>query len=198
MTRMFLLICILFLLTAVALAESPYAKADTPLTLFAVNVGKGDALLLNCGSDTYLIDAGLQEHWGELSCALEMLQVSHLTGVILTHTDKDHAGGLLPLATSSIQVDAWYASAHYADIKKESKHPAVEAAALRGEKVTFLKYYFVSVKVEVKRTCGFELCHCSVAVEFVILESTADLTEKLTVLRTYSLKIRLEGIGGEC
>jgi len=139
MTRMFLLICILFLLTAVALAESPYAKADTPLTLFAVNVGKGDALLLNCGSDTYLIDAGLQEHWGELSCALEMLQVSHLTGVILTHTDKDHAGGLLPLATSSIQVDAWYASAHYADIKKESKHPAVEAAALRGEKVTFLK-----------------------------------------------------------
>ena len=137
---MFLLICMLLLLAAsVALAESPYEKADTPLTLFVVNVGKGDALLINSGSDTYLIDAGLQEHWGELSCALEMLQVSRLTGVILTHTDKDHAGGLLPLATSSIQVDAWYASAYYADIKKESKHPAVEAAALRGEKVTFLK-----------------------------------------------------------
>ena len=137
---MLMMICLLLLLmTGIALAESPYEKADTPLTLFAVNVGKGDALLLNCGSDTYLIDTGLQEHWGELSCALEMLQVSRLTGVILTHTDKDHVGGAWPLATSSIEVDAWYASAYYADVKKESKHPAVEAAALRGQTVTFLK-----------------------------------------------------------
>ena len=140
MKRMFLLICLLILLTAtVVRAESPYEKAETPLTLFAVNVGKGDALLLNSGSDTYLIDTGLKEHWGELSCALEMLQVTRLTGVILTHTDKDHVGGAWPLATSSIEVDAWYASAYYADIKKESKHPAVEAAALRGQTVTFLK-----------------------------------------------------------
>lgn len=137
---LFLLTVMLALVfTATALAESPYEKADKPLTLFAVNVGKGDALLLNCGAETYLIDAGLQENWGELSCALKMLQVTRLTGVILTHTDKDHAGGLLPLATSSIQVDGWYAPAHYTDVKKESKHPAVEAAALRGETVTFLR-----------------------------------------------------------
>ena len=120
-----------------ALAESPYDRAETPLTLFAINVGKGDALLLNCGSDTYLIDTGLQEHWGDVSRALKMLQVERLSGVILTHTDKDHAGGLLPLATSSIQVDGWYAPAHFTG--KESKHPAVEAAALRGETVTFLR-----------------------------------------------------------
>ena len=137
---LFLLTVMLALaLTATALAESPYEKADKPLTLFAVNVGKGDALLLNCGAETYLIDTGLQENWGDLSCALKMLQVTRLTGVILTHTDKDHAGGLLPLATSSIEVENWYAPAHYTDVKKESKHPAVEAAALRGEKVTFLR-----------------------------------------------------------
>ena len=134
-----LLICVLVLLTGAALAESPYEKAEKPLTLFAVNVGKGDALLLNSGAETYLIDAGLQENWGDLSRALKVLQVTRLPGVILTHTDKDHAGGLLPLATSSIEVENWYASAHYADIKKESKHPAVEAAALRGETVTFLR-----------------------------------------------------------
>ena len=140
MKRMLFAICMLLVLTlmATALADSPYQKADKPLTLFVVNVGKGDALLLNCGAETYLIDAGLQDNWGELSRALKMLQVTRLTGVILTHTDKDHAGGLLPLATSSIQVDGWYAPAHYADVKKESKHPAVEAAALRGDTVTFL------------------------------------------------------------
>ena len=141
MKHMLLMICLLLLMTlgAAALAESPYEKVDKPLTLFAVNVGKGDALLLNSGAETYLIDAGLQENWGDLSRALKVLQVTRLTGVILTHTDKDHAGGLLPLATSSIEVENWYASAYYADIKKESKHPAVEAAALRGEMVTFLR-----------------------------------------------------------
>lgn len=142
MKRMWMILCMLLALILTAgtvLAESPYEKADKPLTLFAVNVGKGDALLLNCGAETYLIDAGLQENWGDLSRALKMLQVTRLTGVILTHTDKDHAGGLLPLATSSIEVGGWYAPAYYADIKKESKHPAVEAAALRGEKVTFLQ-----------------------------------------------------------
>lgn len=136
MMMLCLLLAVIFTAGAV-LAESPYEKADTPLTLFAINVGKGDALLLNCGGDTYLIDAGLQEHWGDVSRALKVLQVEHLTGVILTHTDKDHAGGLLPLATSSVQVEKWYAPAYFTG--KESKHPAVEAAALRGEKVTFLR-----------------------------------------------------------
>ena len=140
MKCMMMMLCLLLaaiLTMGAALAESPYAKADTPLTLFAINVGKGDALLLNCGGDTYLIDTGLQEHWGDVSRALKMLQVEHLTGVILTHTDKDHAGGALPLATSSIQVDGWYAPAHFTG--KESKHPLVEAAAIRGEEVTFLR-----------------------------------------------------------
>lgn len=139
MKYMWMILCLLMTLiltTGAVLAESPYEKADKPLTLFAVNVGKGDALLLNSGAETYLIDAGLQENWGDLSRALKVLQVTRLTGVILTHTDKDHAGGLLPLATSSIEVENWYAPAHFTG--KESKHPAVEAAALRGEKVTFL------------------------------------------------------------
>ncbi len=127
----------LLLFTGAALAESPYEKAEKPLTLFAVNVGKGDALLLNCGAETYLIDTGLAEHWGELSRALTALQVSRLTGVILTHTDKDHAGGLTALASSSIRVDGWYAPEFFTG--KESKHPLAEAAALRGERVTFLQ-----------------------------------------------------------
>jgi len=140
MKRMLMLFCLLILMifgVSAVRAESPYARADTPLTLFAVNVGKGDALLLNCGGDTYLIDAGLQEHWGDVSRALTVLQVEKLTGVILTHTDKDHAGGMLPLATSSIQVENWYAPVHFTG--KASKHPLMEAADLRGEKVTLLR-----------------------------------------------------------
>ena len=129
---------LILMLTLLSLLNTAVAEESQPLTLFAINVGKGDALLLNAGSHTYLIDTGLTEHWGDVSRALRTLHVTHLTGVILTHTDKDHVGGAWALATSSIQVDAWYAPAYYVDVK-ESKHPAVMAAGLRGQEVTWLK-----------------------------------------------------------
>ena len=50
MKPMWMFLCLLTVLTltaGAALADSPYAGADAPLTLFAVNVGKGDALLLD-------------------------------------------------------------------------------------------------------------------------------------------------------
>ena len=131
-------ILMMLLLALLMLTLSACAEAEGPLTLFAVNVGKGDALLVNAGEHTYLIDTGKVEHWGDVSRALKTMQIDHLTGVIFTHTDKDHVGGAMALATSSIRVDGWYASVYYADVK-ESKHPVVEAAALRGQKVTWLK-----------------------------------------------------------
>ncbi len=134
MMRRMLLLALALLMLAVPVR----AAEDAPLTLFAINVGKGDALLLNAGGDTYLIDTATQDHWGDVSRALKNLHVSHLTGVILTHTDKDHAGGLMALATSSITVDGWYAPAHYTGVK-EKNHPAVEAADLRGQDVHWLR-----------------------------------------------------------
>lgn len=127
-----------FMLTLLTLTAVASAEGSQPLTLLAVNVGKGDALLLNCGSHTYLIDTGKVEHWGDLSRALKTLHITHLDGVIFTHTDKDHVGGAQALAMSSIQVDAWYSSAYYADVK-ESKHPVLLAAALRNQPVQWLK-----------------------------------------------------------
>ncbi|MBQ7848236.1 MAG: lamin tail domain-containing protein [Clostridia bacterium] len=133
MKKMLMFMLALLTLTGTACAE----EAET-LTLFAVNVGKGDALLLNAGEHTYLIDTGKAEHWGDLSRALKTMQIDHLTGVIFTHTDKDHVGGAMALATSPVRVDGWYASAYYADVK-ESKHPVATAAALCGKKVAWLK-----------------------------------------------------------
>ncbi len=128
-----ILLLFVLLLTACAQAENPPAD----MTLLAVNVGKADALLLSCGGDTWLIDTGTEESWGRLSAALHSLDVARLTGVILTHTDGDHAGGAWALASSSIPVDNWYASRFY-EGKKASKHPAVQAAALRGQEVVWL------------------------------------------------------------
>ena len=126
-----LLLCCVLLLTACA-----FASAEVSLT--SINVGKADCHLLTLGEQVFMIDTGSAESWGMVSRALRILGIDHLNGVILTHTDKDHAGGMQALAISSIKVDAWYSSAYYADVQ-EKKHPAVKAAALRGTQVQWLQ-----------------------------------------------------------
>ena len=126
-----LLLCCVLLLTACA-----FASAEVSLT--SINVGKADCHLLTLGEQVFMIDTGSAESWGMVSRALKILGIDHLNVVILTHTDKDHAGGMQALAISSIKVDAWYSSAYYTDVK-EKKHPAVKAAALRGAQVQWLQ-----------------------------------------------------------
>lgn len=126
-----LLLCCVLLLTACA-----FASAEVSLT--SINVGKADCHLLTLGEQVFMIDTGSAESWGMVSRALKILGIEHLNGVILTHTDKDHAGGMQALAISSIKVDAWYSSAYYTDVKGK-KHPAVKAAALRGAQVQWLQ-----------------------------------------------------------
>ena len=126
-----LLLCCVLLLTACA-----FASAEVSLT--SINVGKADCHLLTLGEQVFMIDTGSAKSWGMVSRALRILGIDHLNGVILTHTDKDHAGGMQALAISSIKVDAWYSSAYYTDVK-EKKHPAVKATALRGTQVQWLQ-----------------------------------------------------------
>ncbi len=128
---------LLVLLTLCMLCVAGLAAAEET-TLLALNVGKADCLLLESGSTRYMIDTGTAESWGTVSAALRTRGITHLDGVILTHTDKDHAGGLWALAMSGVTVDHWYASAYYTDVKT-SKHPMVLAAALREAEVTRLK-----------------------------------------------------------
>lgn len=109
-----------------------------PVRLFAVNVGKGDALVLKAGDWVGLIDAGKPSAMGRVRAALKGLGVERLDAVFLTHTDDDHAGGLDWLAQSDIPVDNWYAPAMYTGVKAK-KHPMVLAATLRGQAVQWLQ-----------------------------------------------------------
>lgn len=129
------LIC---LLAALLLCLACASASAAEMTLLAINVGKADCLLLESGGTRYLIDTGLADSWGAVSSALRVRGIDRLDGVILTHTDKDHAGGAWALASSGIAVDAWYASAYFTGVK-EKKHPLVKAAALRGEEVAWLR-----------------------------------------------------------
>ena len=132
------LLALMMLLTMTSCAAPDAAETDDKLTLVAFNVGKADALLLTSGDTAYLIDTGTEDSWADLSRALEALGVTHLTGVIVTHMDKDHYGGAKQLAESDIAIDGWYASWAW-EKEKWKKHPVVKAAAVRGEEITLLQ-----------------------------------------------------------
>ena len=127
---------ILVVLAVLLCVRGALAEGTTSLT--AINVGKGDALLLSVGEENYLIDTGRNWAWGRLQSALTQLGIAHLDGVILTHTDEDHAGSMELLAQTDISVDAWYAAAQYASPKKAEKHPLVKAVGIRGQQVVWL------------------------------------------------------------
>ena len=112
-------------------------SADASLSLLAINVRKADALLLRSGESAYLIDTGSEESYDKLYSVLKQEGIDRLTGVIVTHTDKDHAGGIAQLVDSDIEIENVYASAYY-NKTKESRHPAVKALKGTGRSVIFL------------------------------------------------------------
>ena len=125
MKRLIMLIIAVLLLTA--------AAENSESWLYMVNVGKGDAILIHINDRTYLIDAGKAAAWDRVEAALEKFNITVLDGVFLTHTDKDHSGGLKKLSKSDIEVKSWYAPA----LDRED-NPIIKAAERRDAEVTWL------------------------------------------------------------
>lgn len=122
---------IIFALAAL-LAWALPALSETRIT--AISVGKGDAILVEIGDYTCLIDGGRPEAMGRIKRAFRELGIKRLDAVFLTHVDNDHAGGMAWLAESGMEIGAWYASDFYFEYK-EKKHPLVKA----GAHVTWLR-----------------------------------------------------------
>ena len=124
-------------LLAGALTVLMCGTAQAQVELFAVNVGKGDALVVRTGAYTCLIDVGKEKAQEQLEVALQALGVEALDAVFITHTDKDHVGGLKWLRESGIEIRAIYASRYYPNTT-EKKHPAVKAAKKLDLEVNWL------------------------------------------------------------
>lgn len=98
-----LIVAIILLFNAPSVSgKASYSIEDKALSLLAINVRKADALLLRCGDTAYLIDTGTEESYEQMVRVLRDEGITRLTGVIITHTDKDHAGGLMDLMGSDI------------------------------------------------------------------------------------------------
>ena len=111
--RICALVLALLLTVLPALATGQSAPNDPVVQALFINVGKADSALLLLGEKRYLVDAGSKESAAAMLDALAHFGVDRLEGVFITHTDKDHVGGLGALLKSGIQVEKLYAPAYF-------------------------------------------------------------------------------------
>ena len=132
------IVLLMSLLSSLMIGAVPSAAAEE-MSLLVLNVGKADAMLLRSGNSAYLIDTGRGRTFDTLEKALNSLKVTHLDGVIITHTDSDHVGGLKKLLKSGIQIDHLYTSAFYLPEEDDKEHPVLKAADKQNLSVEYLK-----------------------------------------------------------
>lgn len=91
---------VVLLAVGVLVALRPSAPSDIDLVM--IDVGQGDAVLLRGGGRALLVDGGGWSTAGVAQTALipvlADLGIRRLDGIVLTHPDRDHCGGLLELS----------------------------------------------------------------------------------------------------
>ncbi len=89
------LICCMVLSLCVSLLASWFTTEDTRLTV--LDVGQGQCILLESGGRTFMVDCGGDSDSKTADLAASHLLsrgITHLDGLIVTHLDRDHAGGV--------------------------------------------------------------------------------------------------------
>lgn len=78
---------------AQATGNTGIAQAGT-LTVTWLDVGQGDAAVIQCGGQSMLIDGGKPEKSSYIYAWLQQHSLSYLDVIVATHVDADHIGGL--------------------------------------------------------------------------------------------------------
>ncbi len=130
-------ICMLMLASAVGL-PAQRASAQNAVQAVFFNVGKADAILLMLDDHRILVDTGHKDSYDALEKGLKAYGVTKLDAVIITHTDKDHVGGLSKLLKSDIDVEQVYASTLHSE-ESTQEHPVYKAATKRDVPLRWLR-----------------------------------------------------------
>ena len=116
--------------------QQPADQLTDALQIQVLKVGKADAIVLQCGSETMVIDCGEEEDGQEVLDYLKSNGVQKIDTLIITHFDKDHVGGA-DTVVSGIPVDRLLLPAYISTGKQYKAFVAAyEAAGIEPENVT--------------------------------------------------------------
>lgn len=101
-----LLSVVLLLSTIFSFTQS--TEAATTVKVHYINVGQGDAILIQTGNENILIDAGGKGKGDEVVAYLKKQKIKTLNAVVSTHPDADHIGGM-EYVIKNMSVKAVYA-----------------------------------------------------------------------------------------
>jgi len=80
--------------------ESATMPDTSEFSILFVNVGRADATILRFGEACVLIDTGTEESVVQVIVGLNLLNITKIDAVFLTHSHEDHTGGLKALAAN--------------------------------------------------------------------------------------------------
>lgn len=73
---------------------SPAAVAEGETAVHFIDIGQGDAVLIEQDGEFCLIDAGIRDTQDDLIAYLEAVGATHLKLLVMTHPHSDHIGGM--------------------------------------------------------------------------------------------------------
>lgn len=109
-------------------------EKNYPLNLYFLDVGKADAIVLECDGEYALLDAGTFTGGEDVEIALKKLGVKKLKYVFATHPDSDHIGGMGQILTD-FPVQTLICADTPQALLPNSKEYAVMQAAVEGKQI---------------------------------------------------------------
>ena len=123
------LVCCVILGLCVALFASWLEPLQSDLRVTVLDVGQGQSILLQSRGNTVLVDCGGDDDMQTADCVAETLLsqgINRLDAVILTHCDRDHAGGLRYLLTRVDTDMVFYPSTETISVENIQTFPVSE------------------------------------------------------------------------
>lgn len=84
----------MFGLQSPGVPATPASAPEEETAVHFIDIGQGDAVLIEQGGEYCLIDAGVRENQDSLIAYLEEAGATHLTLLVMTHPHFDHTGGM--------------------------------------------------------------------------------------------------------
>lgn len=144
---------ILLVLSALCLCACSNAKPESTSTFSIrfIDVGQGDAALVECDGRYMLIDGGDESAGEKVYSVLEEQGIQHLDILAISHMDADHIGGLAKAVTYASKIDLTIANSSYgqtATFRKVEYELGINGARITVPDVGD-KYQFGSAEIEV-------------------------------------------------